>query len=102
MDTLLSFSPDNLLFAEIKKQINKIDSNEYYTYEDEAKKLSKQGLLAVFFIVLLGFLELFMKVYAVYLCWNINSRESIPLRILYTVFAYWFGLFYVVYYKIAH
>lgn len=104
MDTLLSLSPDTLLFNEIKKKIGELDKNEYFYAEtvDGTKTLAKKGIVAIFFIILIGILDLFCKVYAVYLCWNINSKESPILRILYTIFAYWFGIFYLIYYKIAH
>lgn len=43
-------------------------------------------------------LSIAISVYATYLSWNCSKGESMPIRIISAVFAYMFGVIYILYY----
>lgn len=102
MNAFLSLSPDTLLFKKVVSMIE--NNNEYYYQTDDidVKALSKKGLLTVFLLMILAMLEIFCKIYAVYLAWNVSKHQHTALRILNCMVAYWLGIFYLLIYKIAY
>lgn len=86
---------DIIVFNYMKK--NFYDKN----YERERETI--EGFSVKDFVGIPGILASFLvSVFASFLCWNINADTELPLKIFYSIIAFFFSGIYLLYYLFMH